>query len=101
MFCVRCDTAEYAVGDLTGEAPKNFAIEWTDLEVEHMLLRAEAYAEDVNAPIGSWCLLVAPPKRTAKSAGKGKAKALPNVATMTAAEREALRAALAACDDEE
>ena len=65
------DTVTVVEGDLEGERPKNFAIEYEDDERVKHLLGMDEYAMSADADEGCWCLLGSTGN---KSKGKGKAK---------------------------
>ena len=92
-------TVEVFDGALSGNMPVNFGVSYDDGHVEQ-LLTLDDYATSSSADEGAWVLLVGE-KGRGKGKGKGEAAAMAKVdlASMSAAQRAALRAQLDAFDE--
>ena len=97
------ETVEVVDGQLSGEMPVNFGVLYDDADADesgsvHQLLTLDDYATSAQAEDGAWVLLADGGKKGSMKKGKQKsskgAKGLPDVAAMSAAELEALRALL-------
>ena len=95
------DTTTFFTPQGAEMAPFNFLVEYGEEDHQKHLLFIEQYATSFEDEPGSWCILRAPAKGRGKAKAKDQGQLIHNVASMSADERAALRAALDAADDDE